>query len=33
MKLEFVDITIVILYLIGVLVFGIWIGRKEKPDR
>jgi SSS family solute:Na+ symporter len=33
MSLATIDIAIVILYLAGVLVFGIWIGRKEKPDR
>jgi SSS family solute:Na+ symporter len=33
MSLEFIDIAIVILYLIGVLIFGIWIGRREKGDR
>ncbi|MCZ6675612.1 MAG: sodium/solute symporter [Verrucomicrobia bacterium] len=33
MSLEIIDIAIVILYLAGVLVFGLWIGRKEKADR
>lgn len=33
MTLETIDITIVIFYLVGVLVFGIWIGRREKADR
>ena len=33
MSLQNVDIGIVVLYLVGVLVFGIWIGRREKADR
>lgn len=33
MPLQNVDIGIVVLYLVGVLVFGIWIGRREKADR
>ena len=33
MTLETIDIVIVILYLAGVLVFGLWIGRREKADR
>ena len=33
MTLETVDILIVILYLAGVLVFGLWIGSREKANR
>ena len=33
MSLQTIDIVIVILYLIGVLIFGIWIGRREKANR
>ena len=33
MSLQNIDIGIVIVYLIGVLAFGVWIGRREKPDR
>ena len=33
MSLQNVDIGIVVLYLVGVLAFGIWIGRREKADR
>lgn len=33
MSLQNIDIGIVIVYLIGVLAFGVWIGRRENPDR
>ena len=33
MSLQNIDIGIVIVYLIGVLSFGVWIGRREDPDR
>ena len=33
MTVETIDIFIVALYLVGVLVFGIWIGRREKANR
>ncbi|MYE13226.1 MAG: hypothetical protein F4X99_16555 [Gammaproteobacteria bacterium] len=33
MSLQAVDIGIVLLYLVGVLAFGIWIGSREKADR
>lgn len=33
MSLQNIDIGIVIVYLVGVLIFGVWIGRREKADR
>ncbi len=33
MSLQNIDIGIVIAYLVGVLAFGVWVGRREKADR
>ncbi|MDA0348862.1 MAG: sodium/solute symporter [Verrucomicrobia bacterium] len=33
MSLQLIDIIIVIFYMVGVLVFGIWIGRRANEDR
>ena len=33
MSLELIDIAIVVIYMLFILFYGIWVGRKEQPDR